>query len=65
MVRQRLRFLVLERSLSLQFHAPLGHFRFHCRLVTPEKRNEVPNQRELRDFDLPLRRVVEQRLGFR
>ena len=55
---------MLEPSLGFQFCLPLGHFPFHCRLVVPQKSDEVPAQRELNDFDLPFRCLAKQCLGF-
>src|SRR5215813_3338707 len=63
LICRRQGFLVLEPSLGLQFYPPLGHFPFHCRLVVPEKRDEVPDERELHDFDLSFRCLAKQGLG--
>src|SRR4030095_796170 len=63
LVRKGQTFLVLEPSLRVQRCLSVSRLAFHGRIVAPEKRDSVPDQRELKDFDLPLRCLTNQRLG--
>jgi hypothetical protein len=61
--RRRQRFLVIERSLGFESDLPLGRDPFQGGLILPEERDEVPDQRELHDVDLPGRCLIKQRLS--